>query len=141
MCTVIPKRRMNHPLTAKKDIIVYKHCKIDEDQIYISHNRSFRYVKNTIYTTKFIQDNNTNICSDQREGHYRDDLLNRQIPIVYISGGFHSYERLDLLENSNWDKFNTGKYCKFIIPKGAKYYSNLAGCIVSNQIIFKEIIE
>lgn len=131
MCTVIPKSKKGHPSIAKEDIEVYKTCdKIDKTSVSSCYQK-FLYRKDKLYSiTKFSYDNDR-CCSDTIEHDYRDTLDNP----VYVNKGFHSFDKND---NRLKDHFELP--CRFIIPKGSRYYKNSVGNIVSNQIIFKEIL-
>lgn len=58
--------------------------------------------------------------------------------ILIIAGGFHAAKNAERLQqNLGYSNAIT----EFIIPKGAKYFEDKTGLIVSNKIIFKCIIE
>lgn len=133
MCTVIKKTQKGHPKTAKENIIVYKACNsiaiISKTKVR-SISEGFIYIKNRLNKTRFSYSSQVSY-SDTIEGDYCSKLNDP----LFIAKGFHSY--IDEERLKEWD----GDYnCKFIIPKDAKYYENEVGNIVSNQIIFKEIL-
>lgn len=137
MCTVIPKSIWNKPSIAKKDIIVFKKCRKDEEQVdvVISSYTKFHYIKGNLYQTFFNIDE-YGCPADEIEVKYRDLLYS---PFLYIRQGFHSFKSLRGRENLLLNELKRCN-CKFIIPQGSEYYQNKCGNIVSNQIIFKEII-
>lgn len=135
MCTVIEKRKMNHPLIAKHDMKVYKICKRSsfEDSA-VSIIVHFGYEKDELYTAEFSYHTDRTSTWDTVERKYGDKLKRK----VYVEGGFHSLRKPDMTRNGTITLFSM---CVFIIPKGAEYYKNGAGMIVSNQIIFKKYLK
>ena len=137
MCTIIEERQKGHPKIAKKDIVVYKVCsKIDDNKVRASYYERI-YRKNALYNSTFSY-TNQETYSDNTEGFTMHELGK---PLSFVAEGFHAFTSLDKkrLVLQIWED-DKDVVCKFIIPKGAKYYQNIAGNIVSNQIIFKEIL-
>jgi hypothetical protein len=135
MCTGILLKQKGHPKIAKEDIEVYKWCNCDIDEIY-SYFLSFIYKRNIVYKTIFSYRRGSDGYSDSTEGEYFDKISEE---LCLVSKGFHSFLSI---ERAN--KLLRGRgaiLCIFVIPKGAKYYTNGAENCVSNKIIFKEIIQ
>lgn len=123
---------------AEKDIKVFKLGETHED-LFCSMYIGFKYQLNQLYTS----------CIDIEFQDYSGSFVGSQ--------GFHSYDpsivHLEIREDviSRWAvyagqrmlDFDTGdaNYVKAecIIPKGAEYYENEHGEIVSNQIIIKRL--
>jgi hypothetical protein len=141
MCTIIPEHLKDEPCIAEKDIVVYKSClkSLKDPRHAISVYRGFRYVKDVANEVEmvFFKDEeypNDLTCFDDTEFEYLQELTH---PIA-ITSGFHSLIKCNakrLLE------FYKNRYiCEFLIPKGAKYFINPCGNVVSNQIIFKKFL-
>ena len=120
---------------AEKDFYVYKIGRVPLDSIFVSHLKNFDYVPKN---------------------------RNRKIPLIVqypcrdiyvIQEGYHSYkwiafdninpyERCLYLGNYYFalkENISLYKHCciaTFIVPKGAKYYENEFGGIVSSEIIY-----
>jgi len=56
--------------------------------------------------------------------------------LTCIGKGFHAITKKKTAESYCYRNYNN-VVVKFIIPKGAKYYTDVADCIVSNQIIMQ----
>lgn len=135
MCTVITINQKPRPRTAKVDIVVYKkgnRYHYDSSE-FRSEYLNFLYKPDELRKTEFEFTNETCV-NDSVEDNYRDTIPERKR--VYISKGFHSYATYERAKKG----FNSCAFAEFIIPKGAKYYLNGCGNIVSNQIIFKKFI-
>lgn len=120
---------------AEKDFYVYKIGRVVWNGIFVS------YIKNFVYHPKFRN---------------RTIFLTVQIPCrgtCVIQEGYHSYkwiafddinshERCLYLGNYNSalkENLSLYKHCciaTFIVPKGAKYYVNEFGGIVSSEIVY-----
>lgn len=135
MCTVITKNRQGKPSIAKEDIIVYKACDKDiiKENVVISPSQYYKYMKDTLNEAIFSYNTDDSV-SDDIEGEYEESLSKNKR--CYVVHGFHSY--LNKERMNTWSGTNVN--CKFIVPKGALYYKNAVDNIVSNQIIFKEIL-
>lgn len=136
MCTIILKGQ--EPILAEEDIKVYKSCFEKENGVK-SIFEEFSYEKDIVYKTDFTFGKKSSdfIASDDNEYLYKKSLNKEEVSSVMK--GFHSLmtfdkERLDYY-------FSKYVFCLFIIPKGSLYYINPVGNVVSNQIIFKEIIK
>jgi hypothetical protein len=148
MCTVIPKRNKNKPLMAKKDIEVFKvgYVKCEKTEYpqeineCISPFTDFKYIRGELYEetlsfTSYIA------YFDAIEGEYARKLKQP----AFVAKGFHSLKKFDterLHLTKAWNRiYLKAGYLSFIIPKGSLYYSNNAGCMVSNRIIFNKFIQ
>lgn len=118
----------NTPIIAKEDTTVYKYLKEKEILFSILNYYSpfvgnFRYKKDKLY--------------DLEELHYKKRGSNGKY--VYIREvGFHSYMKKP--DVPYYILPSNAVLTECIIPKGATYYVNEEGEVVSNQIIFKRII-
>lgn len=130
MCTIITTRQKEYPKTATKDIEVYKCGYNKNDNLFHSPCKVFEYVKDKLYETEFTYDNEES-WYDNIEGNYANSISNP----VFVAEGFHAFVKVKQCR-----KISDTYWAKFIIPKGAKYYQNPTGCIVSNKIIFKKFI-
>jgi len=138
MCTIIPFKKKNKPSVAKEDIEVYK-CgfeDLESDDVLITPYQHFFYIKDKLYKEKFTYDDHSSQAFDNKETDYQWSLKDGYTAVVY---GFHALTNFDV------KRFNSGtayynRFGRFIIPKGSNYFRNGAGCIVSEQIIFKEFI-
>ena len=120
---------------AEKDFYVYKIGRVPLDSIFVSHLKNFDYIpKNRNRKIPLIV-----------QYPYRD--------ICVVQQGYHSYKWVALdntrpgdrcLYLGNYISFlqvflGEYKYCcvgTFIIPKGAEYFENKYGHIVSSDIIY-----
>ena len=120
---------------AEKDFYVYKIGRVLENGIFVS------YIKNFDYIPKFRN---------------RTIFLIVQISCRYtyvIQEGYHSYKWIAFDDTNPYDRclylgnYNPAlkenislyKHCciaTFIVPKGAKYYENEFGGIVSSEIVY-----
>jgi len=139
MCTVITSEQKGNPEIAKEDIKVYKKGKTLDNKFYPSYIPQFSYVKNELYTTEFTytRDGEWDLACDSIESEYRMEVEHPK----FVRQGYHAFSTLKRAMNSISTYGNELVIGLFIIPKGAKYYVNPAKCIVSNQIIFKEVIK
>lgn len=126
MCTVI--FRGKKPVLAESDFFVYKSLTEDLKGPYTD----FQYKRNEKYVTEFTYLNNKDFItpSDGIEAEYYKGLIN---PIGVLEG-FHSYRSIK-------NRYNWGVFVECIIPKGALYYENPCGNIVSNMIIMRRVIK
>lgn len=125
---------------AERDFYVYKIGKVIENNIFISGIKGYNYVPKCPNRTVPLVPNG--LCI----GNY---IIDRYI----IDRGYHSYKWIAIdntnphercLHLGNYDpalKENLSLYeygCigTFIIPKGAKYFENECGWIVSSEIIY-----
>lgn len=97
---------------ATKDITVYKIVTFNTESCN-SLYRNFKYQYNKLYTTLIII----------QESDYK----------FYINKGFHSYINLKIIYFI--EDVTKGCIAECTIPKGAIYYTNAYGEVVSNQII------
>lgn len=133
MCTIIKKTQFNRPKIAKKDITVYKCGNISYNgHNFISNCEGFLYIPEVLNEEQFTYDDDNSV-SDEIEMDY----LRTGIPVKYVIEGFHSFKSVQRMRDGGNDSETDAK---FIIPKGAKYYENECGNLVSNQIIFKKFI-
>lgn len=120
----------NTPIIAKKDVVVYKFLKEKKNFFNIKKYYSpiygnIKYKKNKLY--------------DLGDLPYKVTGSNDNY--VYIrSIGFHSFKDKQCVPSCDILYLNI-VLTKCIIPKGATYYVNKEGEVVSNQIIFKEAIK
>lgn len=130
MCTVVP--RHCKPRIAKEDIETYKLCREVPGGV-SSALQTYFYKADVIEKAEISFVNYAEYFND-KEGDYLETLSNPR----FIQDGFHSS-----IKRENLDNFYLGscRLCRFIIPKGSKYYKSGIGMVVSNQIIFKEIIK
>ena len=120
---------------AKRDFYVYKIGKIIRDAIFVSDIRGYNYVPK--YPNRIVPLVPYSLCVDS----------------YIIDGGYHSYKWVALdgtypncrclcLGNYNpalKENISLYKGCciaTFIVPKGAKYYENEFGGIVSSEIVY-----
>lgn len=146
MCTIIRSEQVNYPLIATEDIEVVKCCNATEDRSIVkSLFQDMVYYSGHLCEAEFSFDRDTynGLVSDHPEDNYRNSLEKDNIPATFVITGFHSYESLERAKIGIEDRLfqYSSSCCLFIIPRGALYYKNEVGNIVSNKIIFKEIIK
>lgn len=138
MCTIIKKSQRSHPKTAKEDFIVYKngyYYKPEFSSVFVG----FKYISGQVYKTNFTYANEYLAAYDYIEGTYREELFEKGVSPVAVQDGFHSLKTCDTFRLKV--NYSENKYrAEFIIPKGAKYYENPMGNIVSDTIVFNKII-
>jgi hypothetical protein len=124
MCTVIKKNQRVE--IAKEDFNVYKALNDNLRSPY----QGFLYVVDKLNETTMTVDDEFG-CYDDPEYEYCIQIGMKNCRYVYK--GFHSLRNPDLKRLSYNDEF----IYTFIVPKGARYYENGVGNIVSDQIILK----
>jgi len=137
MCTVIQKEQL--PKIAEKDIEVYKLAQVKMSDTFMSAYKGFCYKAGKEYRTEFTFSNIAEQVSDSYELKWR----NITIPVYnrrYVMEGFHSYNSIKRLKLTELYSYSV-IIGLFIIPKGATYYENGAGNIVSNRLIFKNYVD
>ena len=120
---------------AEKDFYVYKIGRVLGNGIFVSYIKSFDYIpefrNRTIFLTVRISCGGTYVI---QEGYHSYKWI--------AFDDTNSYKRCLYLGNYNPDlKENVSlyKHCciaTFIVPKGAKYYENEFGGIVSSEIVY-----
>lgn len=134
------------PLTAKKDIPIYKLLRIEGGNLLPLYE--FHAGSNQTYLLSVVSKTtlsfNKDICpSDSEEQNawseeYPNSYRLRDIPkIKAIGQGFHSALTIDRLD-LNYFRRNFGtnyKLFKGFIPKGSKYYLGKTDLVASNQIV------
>ena len=119
---------------AKRDFYVYKIGKVIENNIFVSNIRGYSYIPK--YPNKIVPLVPHSLCV----GNY---ITNRYI----INRGYHSYKWIALDDSylnerclGNYDPdLKENKHCciaTFVVPKGAEYFENKYGHIVSSEIIY-----
>ncbi len=129
MCLITTQTKA---MIAKEDMNVFKLLTNKRSAIF----NNFDYEKNTLYKTT-IKKTNDFCCFDGPDKEH----LNRNNPgwldgngVISIGRGFHASLTKERLKQSIEDGTD-GKIYKCTIPKGARYYTNGSGLIVSNKII------
>lgn len=141
MCTVITREQEDHPQIAERDLKVYKGCLVAED--YWSGRKKivgvrsiyqfFIYVLDRLYEVE-LRTTLSDMSSDETELDYTNSIGIGEAR--FVTTGFHALTTPDKERLIKGEKPDV-QICEFIIPKGAEYYQNPVGNIVSNQIIFK----
>jgi len=127
MCLFATTKR---PYTAKRDLTCYKAIK-PSGRAFL-HN--FIYKKGVPNVTEMKKTNDKE-SPDCIFSKYGGKTFNT------IGDGFHSAKNPERFLNPIANYFGRGLViARFIIPKGSKYYLDNTGLVVSNQIIFKEVI-
>ena len=120
---------------AKKDFCVYKIGQVMWDNIFISYIKKYQYIpKCSNITIPLILSTYVSGCDAIHEGYhsYKWIALDNTHPgdrCLYL-GNYISFLQVSL---------GVYKYCcvgTFIIPKGAEYFENEYGHIVSSDIIY-----
>ena len=135
MCYKAFTKKAKTAQIAEKDIKVYKIC-VNTDHIVVSYFRKYIYVPLEIT-------------------HEISITFVEEFGLNYVADGYHSYKsckwyphvsKYNELAAVIEDTYRTYHYkspvviAEFIIPKGAIYYENTNGEIVSNKIMFTGII-
>ena len=141
MCLITSKRKVK---IAKRDIPVWKLLKPDLSTVY----QPFKYERGKDYETeiKFLDnddewqpfDGNVRKSLNERfpDWEFSGDSVREEM--LCITEGFHAFVQKKKAINK-LDFGTMARYCgaievKFIIPKGAEYYKDFTGQIVSNKI-------
>jgi len=139
MCTAILKKEYaKGPKIAKADMVVYKVTDVNFENIFGSKFRDYTYRPNELHTATFSI--GEEVSSDDVEYNYIMSFKQRHNAFNFISTGLHAYISIARIK-MNWYNIRRLGIGRFIIPKGAQYYKNACGNIVSNQIIFKEFVK
>lgn len=136
MCTVITSEQKDNPEIAKKNIKVYKIGRLFRGNFIPNYMKDFRYKPSKIYSTKFSYEYFFATDCDDIEERYLSTLVDAQ----FVTEGFHAFTTLKRVKDASKGRYIPVDIGVFIIPKGAQYYRNPARCIVSNSIIFKNLI-
>jgi len=129
MCLFATTKR---PYTAKRNLTCYKAIRIDGSAY--TPSRRFKYKKDVLNVTKMAAAEKEVFADGVSEKYgYRTAPA--------IGAGFHSAKRPQrFLHNLANYAGCDAIICRFIIPKGGKYYLDDTGLVVSSQIILKETI-
>lgn len=145
MCTVIPKREFENPLTTEKDMIVYKvgfkhryYSGVKEIWAMKSRYESFLYIPGVLNTAEMTYGYDES-WSDIEEEMYYYFLVDNDEGARFVIKGFHSLSTADAVR-CDYALHSNMSFGKFTIPAGSKYHLNRAGNVVSNQIIFNKFL-
>jgi hypothetical protein len=143
MCTAILKEDFKKgPKIAKTDMVVYKVNTKDilNPEVFRSEYQTYTYRINDLHDADIIVSDDDECVSDGVEHAFVIATKGTWGSFHYILRGFHAYVSLARVKQS-WKPWIECTIGRFIIPKGAQYYKNACGNIVSNQIIFKEFVK
>lgn len=131
MCLITDQKRA---FIAEKDITVYK---LLEGNM-LSPYTNFTYEVGKLYKTTIKRELEEDRCCFDRRDHYD---ISKKWPnwpndssLKAFGRGFHAALKKERLMSNDVDTYY-GDIYKCIIPKGSKYYVNISGLVVSNQII------
>lgn len=135
MCLIV--ERGTKELTAVQDFVVYKSVYADKVDAAKCHAPlfDFTYVRYVRYEQEIKAEDCVRSVSKY---NYYDDIARmayqfKDFPLSMYKKGFHSCKDRDRLNPTE------GTIAEFIIPKGAKYVSDVTGLVVSDTIIFKRL--
>lgn len=114
--------KWKNPKIAKRAILVYKLLHKDRKSIYVGQ---FEYELNKTYTTEMKISKDTEHFDDAA---YEWIQKVGRSNVMSISEGFHAFTSIERAERIGHCVFSA------IIPKGAKYYKDGTGLIVSSKI-------
>lgn len=153
MCLITKQKKAK---IAQENIIIYKVLYKDGKK-FIASNFMFEYVKGNTYKTPIQKINWTK--GDIRWPNYVDKELTKEAfgesrsmsalafveesKYTVLGPGFHSCSGLriqDYIDSIIDNRESDRMICKFIIPKGAKYFTDGFGNYCSDQITFKTIV-
>jgi len=132
---------------AVEDIVVYKLLKRD----LISQIKYFQYKLGVLYETKIKEEDKSEeiywmacckLDNDYLRQHYgnrADWILNPNL--ICLSEGFHSAKNIEILKTIQKESIGELYKYKCIIPKGAEFYTDAVGFLVSNKIFIKSQIK
>lgn len=140
------------PKITRKDITVYKVLTPDNNDYSIAHPKyytnGFQYKLQELYKTE-IKEDTAYSSYDERAGNWRRELMQKKKSYKNIGQGFHSANTVKrVIEEKISDELQYGYSIEEIIkdllpfgvyectiPKGAEYYKDETGLLVSSQII------
>ena len=132
---------------AVEDIVVYKLLKRD----LISQIKYFQYKLGVLYETKIKKEDKyeemywipyCKLTTDYLHEHYGNRanwILNPNL--ICLSEGFHSAKNIEILKTIQKESIGELYKYKCIIPKGAEFYTDAVGFLVSNKIFIKSQIK
>ncbi len=136
MCLITNWKR---PRTAKRDIIVYKRLersKIDEEKL-ISIWWGTYYKIGEHYKVDMVANNEPYTVFDWDAMNAYPDWMVEPSIYTHVHAGYHSMmEKHRSLPDSEQEVM-----VRCVVPKGANYFKDNTGLIVSNEIIILNIIE
>jgi hypothetical protein len=133
MCLVTEQTKA---LTAKEDIICYKLVDEIYGEIRSVYVPSFVWIPNQLNQTKLVQTKKHKPYDSRAAFAYPDPEMFPQLPkknYTIISEGFHAAKFQERLDSNK-------TLVRCIIPKGSKYFEDVTGLIVANQMILVKII-
>lgn len=150
MCLITEQRIAKK---AKEDMTVYKIMEVSKNTV-LSHIYKHNYLYEKLYTTELIVLSNKDIVSsihsnnlsyaDHEAYNYYSSLIDLRLgefPIItqgvqlkVITQGFHAYTSIKRADDEAISS-NNKSIVKCTIPKGANYYADFTGLIVSDAII------
>ena len=144
MCLITEQKT---PFIAKEDIKVYK---LMESDLY-SYFQYFKYEIGKLFETEIKESTNKawNSCCELDKNYlikkYKCKFkeLKFNTNLACFSEGFHSAKSLDVCKGI-LDEFDDEDDCFFYeatIPKGAEYYRDGVGFIISNKLIINKEIK
>jgi hypothetical protein len=139
--------RQIKPIITKKDMIVIKKLKVEEEYstIYKKHliayfsyywwGKPFQYIPEALYITilditRALPKHTSSFGNVDINYYKRGSLMNRKLTVVkqgyhFVIEGSESYKEIG----------DTKNLFKFLVPKGSQVFLGKTGCGVSNQII------
>ena len=131
--------------TAKRDIpswkVVYKDESSYESECYAIYNRNYYYLKGKIQHSYMYFTNSLNCILGHEGFHSYSKKLKPMITETYIYGIKKYFLGLRKKVIGTYPNQRSIKIAEFCIPKGANYAINKKGEIISDRIIFKNIID
>lgn len=131
MCLITDQKK---PKIAEEDMTVYK-ILIENKGIYSAMFQDFEYDLNVLYKTIIKRSSDMSGMDDIDEDALTGTFGNwkKSRKLVAYGQGYHSAYKEERLENLARDFGGVIMECT--IPKGSKYYDNISGLVVSNQLI------
>lgn len=136
MCLITDQKK---PKIAEEDMTVYK-ILLKSMGTYSTMFELFKYDLNVLYETTIKKSSDISCLDDIDEDALKKTFgqWKKNPKLIAYGQGYHSAyeaERLKSLAN----EFD-GVIMECVIPKGSKYYDNISGLVVSNQlIVVKEV--
>lgn len=125
--------KWEEPKKATKPITIYKILRRD----FMAPYQGFQYKLGKVYSTE-LRKSSDPASFDDKAGGWKQKMINNNIKLHSISEGFHSALTKKRLIESEIQTIQI--ICKGVIPKGAKYYKDGTGLIVSSKIkIIKQV--
>ena len=142
MCLITEQK---NPLIAKRKITVYKVLSLDYTPFFhLLHENKFKYNFNELYETEIKESDEWTFSAVLDRNYIKKkfgDCWVLHKDLICLGQGFHSINTIRKIRIISANFFGRAVLCECTIPKGAEYYKDKVGNIISNKLIINKQIE